>query len=373
MQLSIIINSLICFKCNRAGKAAECKEPLVMDRDEKKQAKDERQDAEEKLREAELLYHTLFNQSPDGILIIDTNGNFIDFNEAAHRQLGYSREEFERLRISDIDPFQSPEEVQASIKKVMDNGSTEFEVKHRTKGGEIRDVFVITQVMSLSGRTVFHTIWRDITERKHAEKSLNESIKRAEEEKAKTEAIIAAIGDGISIEDTDFKIIYQNQVIKDLVGDHIGELCYKAYHRIDQVCEGCQVALCFKDGKVRTVERDTVTDKGIIHVENTASPLRDSTGKIIAGVEVIRNITSRKKAEEEREKLILELQDALAKIKTLSGMLPICASCKKIRDDKGYWSQIEAYISEHSEAEFSHGVCPECAKKLYPEYYKKRE
>lgn len=79
----------------------------------------------------------------------------------------------------------------------------------------------------------------------------------------------------------------------------------------------------------------------------------------------------RKKLEEEKGKLILELQDALSKIKTLGGMLPICSSCKKIRDDKGYWNQIEAYISEHSEAEFSHGVCPDCAKKLYPQYYDK--
>jgi len=62
-----------------------------------------------------------------------------------------------------------------------------------------------------------------------------------------------------------------------------------------------------------------------------------------------------------------ELQDSLAKVKTLSGLLPICASCKKIRNDQGYWSQIEVYIRDHSEAEFSHGLCPDCVKKLYPE------
>ena len=72
--------------------------------------------------------------------------------------------------------------------------------------------------------------------------------------------------------------------------------------------------------------------------------------------------------EMERERLINELQEALATVKKLSGMLPICASCKKIRDDKGYWTQIEAYIRDHSEAEFSHGICPECMKKLYPEF-----
>ncbi|MCX5814662.1 MAG: hypothetical protein NTX75_00255, partial [Proteobacteria bacterium] len=80
----------------------------------------------------------------------------------------------------------------------------------------------------------------------------------------------------------------------------------------------------------------------------------------------------RKRAEEERERLILELREALSKVKTLSGLLPICASCKKIRNDKGYWEQMEIYIRDHSEAEFSHGICPECAAKLYPEYYKKK-
>jgi PleD family two-component response regulator len=68
----------------------------------------------------------------------------------------------------------------------------------------------------------------------------------------------------------------------------------------------------------------------------------------------------------EKEKLIGELKEALAKVKTLSGLLPICSSCKKIRDDKGYWNQIETYIRERSEADFTHGICPKCAKMLYP-------
>jgi sigma-B regulation protein RsbU (phosphoserine phosphatase) len=70
----------------------------------------------------------------------------------------------------------------------------------------------------------------------------------------------------------------------------------------------------------------------------------------------------------EKDELISRLQDALDNIKKLSGLLPICSSCKKIRDDKGYWNQIEQYIAEHSEAEFSHGICPDCVRKLYPQY-----
>lgn len=82
-------------------------------------------------------------------------------------------------------------------------------------------------------------------------------------------------------------------------------------------------------------------------------------------------IEKRKRIEDEREQLILELRDALKKVKTLSGLLPVCSSCKKVRDDNGYWSQIDAYIAEHSEAEISHGLCPDCAQKLYPEFWKK--
>ena len=82
----------------------------------------------------------------------------------------------------------------------------------------------------------------------------------------------------------------------------------------------------------------------------------------------IRYAIEHKRAQQERERLISELREALAKVKKLSGLLPMCASCKKIRDDKGYWNQLEAYVRDHSEADFSHGICPECAKKLYPEY-----
>jgi len=69
----------------------------------------------------------------------------------------------------------------------------------------------------------------------------------------------------------------------------------------------------------------------------------------------------------EREILITRLEEALAKVKTLSGLLPICAACKQIRDDRGYWNQIESYIRDHSQAEFTHLICPPCAKKLYPD------
>lgn len=94
---------------------------------------------------------------------------------------------------------------------------------------------------------------------------------------------------------------------------------------------------------------------------------------MLSGVALIAPIFSAiNHAREEREGLIAELKTALANVRTLSGLLPICASCKKIRDDKGYWNHVESYISKHSGAEFSHSICPDCAKKLYPEFADKK-
>ena len=109
-----------------------------------------------------------------------------------------------------------------------------------------------------------------------------------------------------------------------------------------------------------------------IPVTISKSFITHENGKRIAKVNIARDISERKRFEEGIKKLVNELQEALANVKTLSGFLPICASCKKIRDDTGYWNQIEQYIKDHSEAEFSHGLCPECARELYPELYESK-
>lgn len=115
---------------------------------------------------------------------------------------------------------------------------------------------------------------------------------------------------------------------------------------------------------------------GIIGLANKTSDFNDNDAKMAAGfgqlaaiaLQNSRNLDERINAEKQREKVIGDLKNALSQVKKLSGLLPICSYCKKIRDDKGYWKQIEAYIHEHSEAAFSHGICQECAKKHYPDY-----
>lgn len=126
--------------------------------------------------------------------------------------------------------------------------------------------------------------------------------------------------------------------------------------RVQRISEEIEFRIILPDGLV----------KWIAHV---CQPVYNAQGQFIGTRGSNHDITLRKTAEQEQERLITELKDALAKVRTLSGMLPICASCKKIRDDKGYWTQVETFIHQHADVDFSHSICPECAKKLYPEYY----
>ncbi|HEV2210685.1 MAG TPA: PAS domain S-box protein [Verrucomicrobiae bacterium] len=110
-------------------------------------------------------------------------------------------------------------------------------------------------------------------------------------------------------------------------------------------------------------------DNRIVEVSLSISPVRDTLGNIVGASTIARDVTERRKTEREREQLVLQLQAALAEVKTLSGLLPICAHCKKIRDDQGYWSQIELYVRQHSNANFTHSICPDCSRTFYPELF----
>lgn len=102
-------------------------------------------------------------------------------------------------------------------------------------------------------------------------------------------------------------------------------------------------------------------DRQPIHVAANISPIKNSLGKTMGASMIARNIEERIQAQQEREALLRQLQTTLAQVKTLSGLLPICACCKKIRDDQGYWTTVDVYVREHSLAEFTHGICPDCA------------
>jgi PAS domain S-box-containing protein len=251
----------------------------------------------EALREAELRYRTIFKQSPDGILIIDTGGKIIEFNDAAPRSLGYTREEFTQLHVSDIDPDETSEDVRASIRRVLEEGKAEFEVRHKTKTGEIRDVRVIAQAMTLQNRTVLHTIWRDITERKRAEEMLRESenfLQTVIETAPECVKLVASDGALLMMNSAGLAMIEADTFAK-VKGKSIYPLISPEY--LDSFIALHKSVL---EGKAGNLEFEMTSLRGRrLFLETHAVPLKNKKNEIIALLGITRDITERKKMETE--------------------------------------------------------------------------
>ena len=140
-------------------------------------------------------------------------------------------------------------------------------------------------------------IQREMGVIQRSEEALKESISRIKDEQAISQAMLDAIGDGICIIDRNFIVSYQNQAHQSALGYHVGKYCYSAYAGNDSICKGCLVNIAFSDGSTHNAERCYPAGGGLRYFETTASPLRDADGRIVAGIEIVRDITARKKIE----------------------------------------------------------------------------
>jgi PAS domain S-box-containing protein len=184
------------------------------------------------------------------------------------------------------------------------------------------------------------------------------------------EAVNSSIG-GIIITDLEGSIRFANPAFCKMFDYELDEVIGKNAAELfsDGNIEKLVDVLSIVDTKINRTEEFIVENKDGISffVEVAASSVTSASGERIGRMASFIDITKRKMLEAVLQK---KLQDALEQIKVLRGVLPICASCKKIRDDRGGWNRLEDYIKEHSEAVFSHGICPDCAKKLYPDFSK---
>ncbi len=167
---------------------------------------------------------------------------------------------------------------------------------------------------------------RTLARRKHAEDEVRKALAKIEDEKAKSDAVIAAIPDGISIQDLNFYVVYQNAVQRELVGDQLGKVCYEKYASLDSICPGCPVAASFADGGNHVLLKSVPEGNGgTRHIEIRSSPLRNDKGEIIAGIEAVRDITVRRKIEEELKKHQGQLEDLVeertAELKSINSRL----------------------------------------------------
>jgi len=170
-----------------------------------------------------------------------------------------------------------------------------------------------------------------------------------------------------------YELIFLNKFARTIFGEVTGKTCWETL-QVGQTspCEFCSnTKLVSPEGEilgVYTWEFQNTLNGCWYYIHDRAIPWVD--GRLVR-LEIATDVTIKKNAEKEKEQLIEKLRAAIEEVETLRGIIPICSYCKKIRDDRGLWNQIEAYISEHSDAEFSHSICPECVQEHFPDYLKK--
>jgi PAS domain S-box-containing protein len=239
------------------------------------------------------LFQTLINQSNDAIFVIDADTSaFIYVNDKACSYLGYSNTELLNLRVIDISEdlvdIASWHNHAARVRKQ----NLLFETMHIRKDGSHIPVEINASFIRRKEKNFIVSVVRDISERQAQTRALLE-------EKNKLESLFATLTDGITVQDTDFKVLYQNKVHMDKQGVHTGEYCYQAYQHRTTICDGCLLVQSFADGAVHRRETTAPGEHGLIHLEVTSSPMKDADGKIIAGIESVRDITAQKKMEEQ--------------------------------------------------------------------------
>ncbi len=261
-------------------------------------------------------FKDLIKLSNDIITITDRDGKLAFMNEAACRIL--ERKPEEAIGSSFME-FVHPEDRKKYVGKREELAKLRtdtFIVENRfiTKSGKVITVLHTVRVLTDKKGTLvgMFGIARDITEGKRAEELLHKAVARAKDDKARLESILSSMDEGISVQNRDFKVLYQNQALRHIFGgDTGGEYCYQAYPHADSPCSGCPVEEVFKDGKIHRLEKEISKNGEVRFIEIKASPLMDASGNIVAGVEEVRDITARKSSEEKMRMFSVAIEEAI--------------------------------------------------------------
>ena len=341
-----------------------------------------RKQIEHQLRETTTLQNAIFNSANYAVIALDPKGVVRTFNPAAERMLGYAAGEI----IGQTTPmlWRDASEVAAEAKKLSHElgrtispgievitGRTfhaqaeEYEATFIRKNGRRFPVSIsLTALVDDQGAlTGFLEVIADITERRRAEEKIRES-----EERFRAALDNAPIG--MALVSPEGRWLKVNHALSAMLGYSDAELLATDFQHLthpedlapdmalaQQVLAGSLTSYQFEKRYFHKLGHQVFA---LLHV----SLVRDAKQQPLYFISQVENISDRKQREIEREKLIAELQQALVEVKTLSGMIPICGWCKNVRSDQGYWQTVEQYVRAHTDATFTHGVCPTCTEKF---------
>lgn len=258
-----------------------------------------RKQNEQKLREAEQRYHALFNQAPLGVLVVDPEtAGFVEFNDIAHTQLGYLREEFEEMTVYDIEAAESPEKIREHIEELAAERGGEFETEHRTKKGDIKNILVTSRSFQSDGKTFLHCVYRDITEIKKVQKALieNEELSRA---------IVVNAPIGIATSDASYHFVSANEAFCIILGyseDELRKLTFKEITHPKDLNESIRKMDDLQAGRISSfvVEKRYIKKDGTTMVGRViTNAIRERTGQPILFIAELEDITKSKQLEDD--------------------------------------------------------------------------
>jgi len=323
----------------------------------------------------------ILNYIPDLVFVKDERHRWVLLNDAFCAALGRKREDLIGKTDYDVHTREQADIFWEMDNQVFQSGGTNVNEEVYTDAqGELRTILTSKAAFrDAAGTKLLVGVAHDITERKCAERARADSEHRLA-------AIIEFLPDPTWVIDIAGKVISWNRAMERITGiakrDIIGKGDY-AYAipffgaprptLVDRVlAKGADAPkeASAPEAPAKTPAEDGYGDTTVTlagrYFAATAGRLFNNRGDVVGAIGCLRDITDAKRMERERERLIAELKASAAKVRKLSGLLPICSVCKNIRDDKGYWNQLEAFLKAHSEIEFSHSICPDCAKRLYP-------
>lgn len=322
-----------------------------------------RKEAEEELKKLS----AAIRQSPVSIIICDLEGNIEYVNPYFCKLTGYSAQETKGKNPRILQSGTTSKETYRDLwQTIIACQEWHGEFHNMKKNGDLYwERVVISPILDKYGNiTHFLGIKEDITEHKRIEAALQQS-------ELKFRNLVEYSNDWIWEVNAEGIYTYSSPLVEEILGYKPEEILGKTPFDLMPPEEAGRIAEIFKsiaekkESIIALVNINLHKNGQSVILETSGVPVLDKDGQVTHYRGVDRDITKRKQAEKEREELIQKLREALEKVKTLSGLLPICAKCKKIRDDKGYWNLLESYIEKHSEASFSHSLCPECSDELY--------